>query len=165
MSTCVRVEEIDGPYGPFAIGERAIQRLWASGEVRGPMAATSGATIEIVHPGDWNRGAGPDFLGAKILVDGKRLRGDIEIHLRCADWNAHGHDRDPHFGGVILHAVLLPGTKDVATLAGHRPETVVLYPTCRATSKTWPKRTRSSNSAAARAKSRNASSRRNRIFR
>ena len=94
MSTCARVEEIDGPYGPFAIGERAIQRLWASGEVRGPMAATSGAKIEIVHPGDWNRGAGPDFLGAEILVDGKRLRGDIEIHLRCADWNAHGHDRE-----------------------------------------------------------------------
>ena len=128
MTTCTRVEEIDGPYGPFAIGERAIQRLWASGEVRGPMAATSGAKIEIVHPGDWNRGAGPDFLGAEILVDGKRLRGDIEIHLRCADWHAHGHDRDPHFGGVILHAVLLPGTKDVSTLAGHRPETVVLLP-------------------------------------
>ena len=112
MSTCVRVEEIDGPYGPFAIGERAIQRLWASSEVRGPMAAASGSKIEILHPGDWNRGAGPDFLGAEILVDGKRLRGDIEIHLRCADWHAHGHDRDPHFGGVILHAVLLPGTKD-----------------------------------------------------
>ena len=41
------------------------------------MAAASGATIEIIHPGDWNRGAGPDFLGAEILVDGKRLRGDI----------------------------------------------------------------------------------------
>lgn len=92
------------------------------------MAATSGAKIEIVHPGDWNRGAGPDFLGAEILVDGKRLRGDIEIHLRCADWHAHGHDRDANFGGVILHAVLLPGTKDVATLAGHHPETVVLLP-------------------------------------
>jgi hypothetical protein len=128
MSTCVRVEEIDGPYGPFAIGERAIQRLWASGEVRGPMAATSGSRIEILHPGDWNRGAGPDFLGAEILVDGRRLRGDIEIHLRCADWHAHGHDRDPHFGGVILHAVLLPGTKDVMTSSGHRPETVVLLP-------------------------------------
>lgn len=128
MSTCARVEEIDGPYGPFAIGERAIQRLWASGEVRGPMAAASGATIEIVHPGDWNRGAGPDFLGAEILVDGQRLRGDVEIHLRCADWRAHGHDHDPHFDGVILHAVLLPGTKDVATASGHRPETVVLLP-------------------------------------
>ena len=92
------------------------------------MAAASGSTIEILHPGDWNRGAGPDFLGAEILVDGKRLRGDIEIHLRCADWHAHGHDRDPHFGGVILHAVLLPGTKDVTTLTGHHPETVVLLP-------------------------------------
>ena len=128
MSTCVRVEEIIGPYGPFAIGERAIQRLWAAGEVRGPMAANSGATIEILHPGDWNRGAGPDFLGAEILVDGRRQRGDIEIHLRSADWHGHGHDRDPNFGGVILHAVLLPGAKDVLTSAGRRPETVVLLP-------------------------------------
>jgi len=128
MSTCVRVEEIVGPYGPFAIGERAIQRLWAAGEVRGPMAAGSGATIEIVHPGDWNRGAGPDFLGAEILVDGRRQRGDIEIHLRSADWQGHGHDRDPNFNGVILHAVLLPGAKDVRTAAGGRPETVVLLP-------------------------------------
>ncbi|GBL27698.1 hypothetical protein EMGBS8_16460 [Verrucomicrobiota bacterium] len=42
MSTCDRVEELEGPYGPFAIGERAIQRLWASGEVKGPMASDSG---------------------------------------------------------------------------------------------------------------------------
>lgn len=128
MSTCERVEEIDGPYGPFAIGERAIQRLWASGEVRGPMAATSGAKIEIIHPGDWNRGAGPDFLGAEILIEGQRVRGDIEIHLRSADWHAHGHERDPHFAHVILHAVLLPGAKDITTSSGHRPETVVLLP-------------------------------------
>jgi hypothetical protein len=128
MSTCVRVEEIDGPYGPFAIGERAIQRLWASGEVRGPMLAGSGSTLEILHPGDWNRGAGPDFLGAEILVAGRRQRGDIEIHLRSADWHAHGHDRDPNFSGVILHAVLLPGAKDVLTSTGRRPETVVLLP-------------------------------------
>lgn len=128
MSTCERVEEIEGPYGPFAIGERAIQRLWASGEVRGPMPAGSGATIEIIHPGDWNRGAGPDFLGAEILVNGQRQRGDIEIHLRSSDWDAHGHDRDPNFAGVILHAVLLPSAKDVRTCRGGRPETVVLLP-------------------------------------
>ena len=102
MSTCVRVEEIDGPYGPFAIGERAIQRLWASGEVRGPMAAASGATIEILHPGDWNRGAGPDFLAAQILVDAavtgrptdrfgrlhpeQRVSTWLPTPLRCATW-------------------------------------------------------------------------------
>jgi hypothetical protein len=128
MSTTARVEEIDGPYGPFAIGERAIQRLWASGEVRGPMLASSGASVEIVHPGDWNRGAGPDFLGAELRVDGRRQRGDVEIHLRSADWRGHGHDRDPRYDGVILHAVLLPGAQDVLTSAGRRPETAVLLP-------------------------------------
>ena len=128
MSTTARVEEIDGPYGPFAIGERAIQRLWASGEVRGPMVARSGARVEVVRPGDWNRGAGPDFLGAELLIDGRRVRGDVEIHLRATDWHAHGHDRDPAFGGVVLHAVLLPGAKDVTTTSGHRPETTVLLP-------------------------------------
>lgn len=128
MSTCERVEEIEGPYGPFAIGERAIQRLWAAGEVRGPMSSTTGTAIEIIHPGDWNRGAGPDFLGAVISLNGKQVRGDIEIHLRWSDWQAHGHDADPNFSGVILHAVLLPGCKTVTTLSGHRPETLVLLP-------------------------------------
>jgi hypothetical protein len=55
MSTCTRVEELDGPYGPFAIGERAIQRLWASGEVLGPMLSSQGKEIKIISPGDWNR--------------------------------------------------------------------------------------------------------------
>ncbi|MEY4776377.1 MAG: hypothetical protein RL759_890, partial [Verrucomicrobiota bacterium] len=54
MSTCDRVEELEGPYGPFAIGERAIQRLWASGEVKGPMASASGKKVEVLSPGDWN---------------------------------------------------------------------------------------------------------------
>ena len=128
MSTCDRVEEIEGPYGPFAIGERAIQRLWASGEVRGPMPAASGATVEVVSPGDWNRGAGPDFLGAELRVGGRRVRGDVEIHLRCGDWEAHGHQKDPRFGGVVLHAVLLPGLRTVQTASGHEPEAVVLLP-------------------------------------
>ena len=128
MSTCDRVEEIEGPYGPFAIGERAIQRLWASGEVRGPLPAASGATIEVVNPGDWNRGAGPDFLGAELRVAGRRVRGDVEIHLRCRDWESHGHASDPRFSGVVLHAVLLPGLCSVQTASGHEPEAVVLLP-------------------------------------
>lgn len=128
MSTCTRVEELEGPYGPFAIGERAIQRLWASGEVTGPMLTAQGKEIKIISPGDWNRGAGPDFLGAEILVDQQRQRGDIEIHLRCSDWEAHGHHRDPNFSGVILHAVLIPGIKPVQTASGFSPETIVLLP-------------------------------------
>lgn len=128
MSTSDRVEELDGPYGPFAIGERAIQRLWASGEVKGPMATASGKTVQVLTPGDWNRGAGPDFLGAELRINDQRVRGDVEIHLRSADWQAHRHDTDPNFSGVVLHAVLLPGTRDVSTASGHQPETVVLLP-------------------------------------
>ena len=128
MTTCNRVEELEGPYGPFAIGERAIQRLWASGEIVQPLLSTEGKEIQILSPGDWNRGTGPDFLGAEIVINNQRLRGDIEIHLRYSDWQAHGHDRDPNFSGVILHAVLLPGTRNITTASGHQPETVVLLP-------------------------------------
>lgn len=128
MSTCNRVEELEGPYGAFAIGERAIQRIWAAGEVASPMATASGRTIEVLRTGDWNRGAGPDFLGAELQIDGRRVRGDVEIHLRASDWQAHQHDTNPHFSGVVLHAVLLPGGQDVTTASGHRPETVVLLP-------------------------------------
>lgn len=128
MSTCNRVEELDGPYGPFAIGERAIQRLWASGEIINPLLSINQNRIEILSPGDWNRGSGPDFLGAEMMVNGERRRGDVEIHLRCSDWEAHGHHSNPSFAGVILHAVLLPGVRDVTTLSGNHPETVVLLP-------------------------------------
>jgi hypothetical protein len=128
MSTCNRVEELDGPYGPFAIGERAIQRLWASGEIINPLYSTNKNSISILSPGNWNRGSGPDFLGAEILVNHERRRGDIEIHLRCSDWEAHGHQHNPAFANVILHAVLLPGVREVMTPSGTNPETVVLLP-------------------------------------
>lgn len=128
MSTCNRVEELDGPYGPFAIGERAIQRLWASGEIINPLHSITQNRIEVLSPGDWNRGSGPDFLGAEMAVNGERRRGDVEIHLRCSDWEAHGHQTNPSFANVILHAVLLPGVRDVTTLSGNHPETVVLLP-------------------------------------
>ena len=53
------------------------------------MLSSQGKEIKIISPGDWNRGAGPDFLGAEILINNERLRGDIEIHLRWSDWEAH----------------------------------------------------------------------------
>jgi len=128
MHPLVRVEEIEGPYGRFAIGERAIQRLWAAHEVRGPLLTLTGTPIEVLSPGDWNRSGGPDFLGAELKIDGQRRRGDVEIHLRWDDWNAHGHQRNPNFNGVILHAVLLPGAKPIQTAQQQEPETIILLP-------------------------------------
>lgn len=122
------VEELTGPYGPFTLAERAVQRIWAGGEVRGPLPALSGAIIDVVRPGEWNRGAGPDFLGAELRVDGARVRGDVEIHLRCGDWQAHGHDADAAYDAVVLHAVLLPELRAVTTRSGRTPEAALLLP-------------------------------------
>ena len=113
---------------PFPAAERAIQRLWSECRIRFPARAASGATLELVHPGTWNRLGGPDFRGTELRVDGRRVRGDTEIHLRSSDWKSHGHHKDAAYGNVILHAVLLGTAAPVATCHGDTPETLVLLP-------------------------------------
>lgn len=116
------------PHLPFPAAERAIQRIWADGRLALPARTASGATLEVVHPGTWNRLGGPDFLAAELRLDGERRRGDVEIHLRGRDWQHHGHDRDPAFRNVILHAVLFPPAPSILTVDGIAPESVVLLP-------------------------------------
>lgn len=64
-----------------------------------------GRKIEILHPGQLNKDAGPDFLCAKIKFDGEVLVGDVEMHVGAKAWYDHKHDQDPAFGAVILHVV------------------------------------------------------------
>lgn len=116
----------DNPALPYPAAERAIQRVWADGRLALPARAASGAVIEVIHPGSWNRLGGPDFLNAELRIDGERRRGEVELHLRSRDWNQHGHDRDPAYRGVILHAVLFAPAQPVLTSDGHAPETLVL---------------------------------------
>lgn len=116
------------PLPLFPAAERAIQRLWAEGRIATPARAASGAVIEILDPGRWNRLGGPDFLGAELRVDGARRRGDVEIDLRSAGWRDHGHGRDAAFRGVILHAILLGPAAPVRTCQGATPEVLELLP-------------------------------------
>jgi hypothetical protein len=59
-----------------------------------------------VYGGKPGRSLGPDFTDAVIeRDDGTTFRGDIEIHVREADWRAHGHHTDPRYNGVVLHVV------------------------------------------------------------
>ncbi len=116
------------PTLPFPITERAIQRLWSEGRIRFPSQTASGAKLECVSPGEWNRLGGPDFLGAELRLDGLRVRGDIEIELHPRDWSAHGHRRNPAFSGVILHATLFGPAQKVRTSSGAIPESLVLLP-------------------------------------
>ena len=70
-----------------------------------------GRTVEIIQPGFWNHGGGPDFSRAvvRFTKDGKTddevTIGNVEVHLRPGDWNAHGHHADAAYDETVLHVV------------------------------------------------------------
>lgn len=70
------------------------------------LRTTTGAEVEIIDFGRHNTHAGPDFLDARIRIDGTLWAGNVEMHLRSAEWRAHGHQDDPNYDNVILHVVL-----------------------------------------------------------
>ncbi len=70
------------------------------------LQTTDGLPIEILHPGQHNRHAGPDFLNAKIRIKDTLWAGNVEMHLRASDWRRHRHGEDPVYRNVILHVVL-----------------------------------------------------------
>ena len=66
---------------------------------------SNGNRIIIIHPGEYNRDAGPDFFNARISVAGTIWAGNVEIHLRSSHFDTHGHNNDPMYDNVILHVV------------------------------------------------------------
>ncbi len=89
------------------ITEKTLRCLWYDRELNLENLETSSRQqVQVFHPGEWNRGPGPDFIGAEIQINKKILRGDVEIHLSDRSWKTHGHDRDPAYNNVILHAYL-----------------------------------------------------------
>ncbi|OGV39696.1 MAG: hypothetical protein A2020_08705 [Lentisphaerae bacterium GWF2_45_14] len=100
------------------IRERIIQKLWRGITIDTEFTVRGGGKIEIISPGSWNHEEGPDFLNAMLRVNGKIIRGDVEIHQRSSDWTRHSHSQSPHYSNVILHAVMLDDLKDPVTPSG-----------------------------------------------
>jgi len=61
--------------------------------------------IIVIHPGEYNHDAGPDFFNARISISGTVWAGNVEIHTRASHYYSHGHQNDPAFNNVILHLV------------------------------------------------------------
>ncbi len=91
--------------------EMEVQALWFEQLYQPELATDDGRTVQIIQPGFWNHGGGPDFTRAVVRFhkDGKSdddvTIGNVEVHLRPADWNAHGHHADAAYNETILHAV------------------------------------------------------------
>jgi hypothetical protein len=106
------IAEVQGLYGAFSFPEKLLQKIWLRGDFNRAAAVLSdGRHVRVVHPGKWNLLGGPDFTNARLrFSDGadRETTGDIEVHLRANDWEAHGHARDPAYDRVMLHVVLFP---------------------------------------------------------
>ncbi|MGE9291914.1 MAG: DUF2851 family protein [Puniceicoccales bacterium] len=108
-----RVEELTGLYGPVFFAEKQVQRIWATRAFRlEGLVTRSGKRLEVLDPGRWNFQEGPDFREAILEVEGRRVHGDVEIHLHERDWFRHGHGSDPNFDQVVLHVVLFPDRRE-----------------------------------------------------
>ena len=122
---------LDHAAPPREINEAILAAIWnEQAHLRGPMWACTGQPVAVVYRGRWSGGNGPDFDGAMLALGdtGARLTtGAVELHLRCADWYAHGHDADPRYNGVVLHVVLWPlGARPVRRADGVEIPTLVL---------------------------------------
>jgi len=126
------VEEIQGLYGAFSFPEKLLQKIWLRGDFNRAAALTvDGRCVRVLHPGKWNLLGGPDFLGARLRFDdGPAFTGDVEAHLHAADWEAHGHARDPAYDKVVLHVVLFPpdAARTTRGAAGREIPMVALLP-------------------------------------
>jgi hypothetical protein len=91
---------------PPAFDEIEIQSRWFAGHFPREHLANHDQKIIIISPGEWNRGAGPDFVNATVEIDGKTHHGPIELDLDSRNWELHGHNQSKFFNDVILHIVL-----------------------------------------------------------
>ena len=108
-----------------APSERLLQAIWRQQRILTDRLRTfDGRSVRVLHPGFWNRAAGPDFRGAIIQFgDALAKSGDIEIDLRSNGWFAHHHDENPNYKSVILHVVWEPetGTDDLLPTVALQP--------------------------------------------
>jgi hypothetical protein len=87
--------------------ERLLQAIWQHQRIaRERLRTLDGQPVRVLHPGFWNREAGPDFRGAVVRIGSEPPRsGDVEIDLEPSCWRSHGHDVDAAYRGVMLHVV------------------------------------------------------------
>lgn len=89
------------------LSERQLHLVWRLGLFRRRgLLVEDGRRLEVIHPG-WPAGAGgPDFTASRLVLAGREVCGDVELHRSPSGWRAHRHASDPAYAGVALHVAL-----------------------------------------------------------
>jgi hypothetical protein len=85
--------------------ELAMQKYWNGMDVSQKFYTEDNIPLIIRSGGFWNHESGPDFKNAAIKLGDRKLKGDIELHMRASDWFTHQHQHDGAYAKVILHVV------------------------------------------------------------
>lgn len=110
----------------FPYGEDLLQFIWEAGLYDGHgLHTTDGAPLEVLKAGRIQLHSGPDLRDARVRIGGQEWAGNVEVHLRSSDWNAHGHQHDAAYNNVVLHTVYRHDA-EVRTADGRSPATVEL---------------------------------------
>ncbi len=67
--------------------------------------ADTGEWLHIIFPGRASNSSGCDFTDAVFGINGNIVSGDVEVHVRSSQWQAHGHHQDPKYNNIALHVV------------------------------------------------------------
>lgn len=84
------------------------------------LTTEGGEPLKIIYPGRVNDDRGADFRDAVIATSRGLITGDIEVHVKSSDWQAHQHHHDPVYNRVILHVVMWDSQKTLV-VSCHRP--------------------------------------------
>lgn len=91
------------------VPETVLARIWEEQRFFPDcLYTTTGQPVQVIRPGRLNHDTGPDFIDALIRIGDHTLEGAVELHLHLHDWEAHGHQHDPHYNRTVLHVVLWP---------------------------------------------------------
>ncbi len=129
LSESVRGGGVSEPPSGDLPGEAVLQSCWQAGLLGREWTAQDGRLVRMLDFGVWNRGAGPDFLNATMEVDGRRIRGDVELDRQPEDWERHGHGANARFDDVALHvAFSRPGRIWFTRNSRHEEVPLVVVP-------------------------------------
>jgi hypothetical protein len=88
------------------INEALLQYAWKLRNFdQKDLFSTAGEMLEVLHPGQQNTDAGPDFFNARIRIGQTLWAGNVEVHVRASDWKRHRHPSDSAYEQIILHVV------------------------------------------------------------